>query len=133
MLRYQKYQSNSSLESVNGKWFIRIVPGEQVDLEGLSDHMASHNSGFSKGQILGILTDMVDCIRELLVDGKTVKIPNLAIFSLGVNCKASDTALEATPDKVRRFTFNARGTGELDAANRAKVIKMKEDNKYAVA
>ncbi len=132
MLRYQKYQSNSTIEGVNGKWFIRIVATEQVDLAGLADHMAQHNSPYSKGQIVGILTDMVSCIKELLVDGKTVKIDDLAIFSLGVSCKPSDTALDATPDKVRRYTFNARGTGELSAEQRKKAIHMKEDNKYAV-
>ena len=132
MLKYQKYQSKSTLEGANGKWFIRVVTDETIDLLGLANHMAKHNSGFSKGQIKGILTDMVDCIKELLVDGKNVKIDDLAIFSLGVSCKPSDTANEATPDKIRSYTFNARGTGELSAANRKAAIRMKEDNKYSI-
>ncbi len=132
MLRYQKYQSNSSLESTNGKWFIRIVNGEQIDVDGLASHMAAHNTPFSKGTIRGILCDAVSCIKELLLDGKTVKLQDLAIFSLGVHCKPSDTALEATPDKVRSYSFNARGTGELSAAGRKTAIQMKEDNKYSI-
>ncbi|MCQ2244760.1 MAG: DNA-binding protein [Bacteroidaceae bacterium] len=132
MLRYQKYQSKSTLEGANGKWFIRVVNDEMMDLNDLAKHMAKHNSGFSKGQIKGILTDMVDCIKELLIDGKTVKIEDLAIFSLGVSCKPSDTANEATPDKIRSYTFNARGTGELSAAERKAAIRMKEDNKYSI-
>lgn len=132
MLRYQKYQSKSTLEGANGKWFIRVVNDEMMDLNDLAKHMAKHNSGFSKGQIKGILTDMVDCIKELLIDGKTVKIEDLAIFSLGVSCKPSDTANEATPDKIRNYTFNARGTGELSAAERKAAIRMKEDNKYSI-
>ncbi|MCQ2243818.1 MAG: DNA-binding protein [Bacteroidaceae bacterium] len=132
MLRYQKYQSKSTLEGANGKWFIRVIFGEQINLNGLAEHMAKHNSGFSKGQIKGILTDMVDCIKELLVDGKTVKIDDLAIFSLGVSCKPSDTANEATPDKIRSYNLNARGTGQLNAAERKQAIRMKEDNKYAI-
>lgn len=132
MLRYQKYQSKSTLEGAAGKWYIRVVSDETIDLKGLAKHMASHNSGFSRGQINGILTDMCTCIKEILLDGKNVKIDDLAIFSLGVSCKGSDTADDATPDKIRSFTFNARGTGELSAAARKQAILMKEDNKYSV-
>ena len=132
MLTYQKYQSKSTLEGANGKWFIRVVTDETIDLLGLAKHMATHNSGYSRGQIKGILTDMVDCIKELLLDGKKVKIDDLAIFSLGVSCKPSDTANEATPDKIRTYTFNAQGTGSLSAAARKQEVRMKEDNKYAI-
>ena len=42
------------------------------------------NTPFSKGTIQGILTDMVECIRELTLQGNTVKIENLAIFKCSV-------------------------------------------------
>ncbi|MCQ2244577.1 MAG: DNA-binding protein [Bacteroidaceae bacterium] len=132
MLQYQKYQSKSTLEGANGKWFIRVVNGEQVDVAGLAAHMAQHNTPYSEGTIRGILCDAVNCIKEILLDGKTVKLQDLAIFSLGVSCKPSDTANEATPDKVRCYTFKARGTGKLSAAQRAAAIRMKEMEKYSV-
>lgn len=112
MIRYQKYQSNSPFEGTNGKWFIRIKNGEQVDVDKLAEHMAEHNTPYSQGTIRGILCDAVSCIKELLLDGKTVKLQDLAIFSLGIHCKPSNTALEATPDKIRSYSFNARGTGK---------------------
>lgn len=132
MLRYVKYQSKSTLEGAAGKWFIRIQNGEQVDVAGLAAHMAQHNTPYSEGTIRGILCDAVNCIKEILLDGKTVKLQDLAIFSLGVHCKGSDDAEDATPDKIKSFTFNARGTGKLSAQQRAAAIRMKEQDKYSV-
>ena len=62
-------------------WFARAMVTQTIDLEQLAEHMANHNTPYSKGAILGVLTDMVNCIRELVLDGNAVKIPNLAIFS----------------------------------------------------
>ena len=44
--------------------------------------MSNHNTPYSKGAIMGMLTDMVGCIKELLLEGKNVKIADLAIFLL---------------------------------------------------
>ena len=51
--------------------------------------MSNHNSPYSKGGIKGLLTDMINCIKELLLEGKNVKIDDLAIFSLGIRNKAA--------------------------------------------
>ena len=56
---------------------------ETIDLDALSGHMANHNTPYSKGAIKGMLTDMVGCIKELLLEGKNVKIADLTIFLAG--------------------------------------------------
>ena len=80
MLRYKIYQNKTGVSSADGKWFARATVNQTIDLEQLAEHMANHNTPYSKGAILGVLTDMVNCIRELVLDGNAVKIPNLAIF-----------------------------------------------------
>ena len=44
-----------------------------VDLQLLSEHIRSHGSVFSEGTILGVLTDMVTCAREALLEGNYVE------------------------------------------------------------
>ena len=132
MIRYRKYQNKSQMEGVSGKWFLKAVALESVDLVGLAKHMALHNSGYSKGQIVGILTDMVACIKELLLDGYSVKIDDLAIFSIGIKCKGADKAENATPANIVGVTLNARGTGELYATQRAQETHFKEMEEYSV-
>ena len=67
MIRYKIYQ-NQQKKGVNaGKWFARAVSDETFDLAKLAEHMSKHNSPYSSGVIKGVLTDMVDCIKELLL------------------------------------------------------------------
>jgi len=132
MIRYIKYQNNSNIEGINGKWYLRVKNGEQIDLDGLAAHMAAHNTPFSKGSIKGILTDMVSCIKEILLDGKTVKIGDLAIFSLGVHCKGADRPENATTANIVGYRFKARSTGELSTNRIASEAKVKELDEYSV-
>lgn len=91
MIRYKIYQ-NQQKKGVNaGKWFARAVSDETFDLAKLAEHMSKHNSPYSSGVIKGVLTDMVNCIKELLLDGKSVKIDDLAIFGVGIRSKAAET------------------------------------------
>ena len=46
--------------------------------------MANHNTPYSEGLIKGVLTDMISCTKELILDGKNVKLDDLAIFSVGI-------------------------------------------------
>ena len=131
MIRYYKYQNNSNIESVKGKWFLRIKNGEQIDLDALAAHMASHNTPFSKGAIKGMLTDAVSCIKEILLDGKTVKLADLAIFSLGVKCIGADNPDNATVQNIRNFSIKARGTGKLSSRQLIYEAKLKELDEYS--
>ena len=99
MIRYKIYQ-NQQKKGVNaGKWFARAVSDETFDLAKLAEHMSKHNSPYSSGVIKGVLTDMVDCIKELLLDGKSVKIDDLAIFGVGIRSKAAETLEDFSLEK----------------------------------
>lgn len=132
MIRYYKYQCNSNIQSIKNKWFLRVKHGEQIDIDKLAEHMSEHNTPFSKGAIKGILTDMVACIKELLLDSKTVKLADLAIFSLGIHCKGCDDPNNATVQNIRAFTFRARGTGELSPKVVMEKAHLKEMDQYSV-
>ena len=80
MVQLNVYKNNDANSQYYGKAYCRVDYKEEFDIDKLADHMAEHNTPFSKGTIKGILTDMVSCIRELTLNGNTVKIANLAIF-----------------------------------------------------
>ena len=107
MLNYKLYQDNRKNNPNKGMWYARASVNETLDLDGLAKHMADHHSPYSQGLITGILKDMVNCIRELALDGKAVKIPDLAIFSLGIKTKPADSPENFTPQKnVRTSPFS---------------------------
>ena len=119
MILYVLKQNKNAASKAYGKYFAYPVIEETIDLDGLAEHMANHNTPFSKGAIKGMLTDMVACTKELLLEGKNVKIADLAIFSLGIkNNGGAASADEFTVSKnIKGVKFRARATGELVAKN----------------
>jgi hypothetical protein len=102
-----------------GKHFAYPVIEETIELDGLAEHMSNHNTPYSKGAIKGMLTDMVGCIKELLLEGKNVKIADLAIFSLGIknNGGAASEEVFSVSKNIKGVKLRARATGELIAKN----------------
>lgn len=126
MIRVVLYQNtNAKIKEAYNKWFPRVVTDETIGLEELAEHMASHNTPYSKGAILGMLTDAVGCTKELLLLGKNVKFPDLAIFSLGLKVKGgTDKKEDWTVAKyIEGLRLRARATGELKTSNLDTTIK----------
>ena len=132
MLRYYKHQYKGSIPAIKNKWFLRAKHDETIELAGLAKHMSDHNSPYSEGLVYGVLTDMTKCIEELLLQGYKVKIGNLAIFSIGIQSKGVDDPNNATPQNIRAFKFNARGTGYTTPANLAQKARLRELDEYSV-
>ena len=118
MIQYVlKKNINEKMPNAYGKFFAYPVITQTYDIDQLVDHMASHNTPFSRGAIKGMITDMVACIRELVLQGIAVKIADLAILSIGIKNKAgAATEKEFTIAKnIDGFRLRARGTGEFSA------------------
>ena len=130
---YRKYQNKNEKSVSYGKWFGRSVTlGKTVTLEDLAEHMAQHNTPYSEGVIKGVLTDMVNCIRELVLEGKSVKIPNLCIFSAGIQTKGADNAEDFTAaTNVVSAYLKARSTGRFTREEVTKKANIRELPEYS--
>jgi predicted histone-like DNA-binding protein len=116
MSKYRLAQNqNKSNKEAYLKWYAVPVIEHTVDLEELAEHMVEHNSAYSIGLVRGVLTDMVSCTRELVLDGKHVKIDDLAIFYPRiVNKKGADTKKDFVASEcIEGVRLGARATGEL--------------------
>ena len=132
MIRYKKYQMTGENSPLKGLWYARPVIEETYDTERLAKHMANHNTPYSAGVVKGVLTDMISCIKELILDGKNVKLDDLAIFSVGiVSRKGAASAADGTlADNVKGLKLRARATGELSNAQINLEGQMKEAAVY---
>ena len=130
---YRKYQNKNHRSPSYGKWFGRaVVLGKTVTLEDLAEHMAQHNTPYSEGVIKGVLTDMVSCIRELVLEGKSVKIPNLCIFSVGIQTKGADKVDDFTAaTNVLSAYLKARSTGRFTREEVTKKANIREIPEYS--
>ena len=132
MIRYILKQNKNRFSKVYGKIFAYPVIEETLNLDDLAEHMSNHNSPFSKGVIKGLLTDMVNCIKELLLEGKNVKIDDLAIFSIGIkNAKGGAEKEEdfSVTKNISSVKLRSRATGIL----LAKALNLEATLKKATA
>lgn len=91
-------------------WYVYSKLQEQLSIADLAEHMHMHNTPFSKGTIEGLLKDFVECIHEQLLNGKSVKIDNLAIFRLAVESNAFSSPGEVDEATTRLGVRAAMGT-----------------------
>ena len=77
--------TNDTIQGVLGKYYARVEYKGTIGIKELAAHMHQHNTAFSKGIVMGVLGDMVDCIKHLVLDGYTVKIDDLGIFKASVD------------------------------------------------
>jgi nucleoid DNA-binding protein len=132
---YRKYKNMNTASKTYGQWYGRAVTmGKTVSLEDLAEHMAQHNTPYSEGVIKGVLTDMVNCIRELVLEGKSVKIPNLCIFSAGIKTRGAVSAEDFTAAaNVVSAYLKARSTGRFTREEVTKKASIRELPEYSTA
>ena len=134
--------TESSEREQAGKTYARVDYKQSLSVSDMAQHMAEHNTVFSEGLILGVLTDFVKCVREQVLNGNTVKIDNLAIFKATVEANALEVLYDASTDKVAQATIGelpegaktgaavktikllAQSTGEFTRDELKKVVKL---------
>ena len=110
-LYLSKVTENSETEMA-GKTYARVNYKQTLTVSDMARHMAEHNTVFSEGSILGVLTDFVKCVREMVLNGNTVKIANLAIFKATVEANGLEVLYDAENDKTVTATIGELKSGE---------------------
>ena len=77
--------TNDAIQGTLGKYYARVEYKGTIGMRELADHMHHHNTAFSKGIIIGVLAELVDCIKELALLGYVVKIDDLGLFKTSVD------------------------------------------------
>ena len=91
MIKYKKYQNKNDESTVYGRWFGRAVH-EIMEFDEFIEHMAKHHCVYSEGTLRGVLIEMEVCLRELLLEGKAVRLDDLGIFALSIVNKKGGAA-----------------------------------------
>ena len=134
MLRYRLYQDNRRNAANPGAWYARPTVSQTYDLNDLAEHMAQHDTPFSKGVIYGVLTDMVNCIQELTLQGVSVKIPDLAIFSVGFKSTGAETVKEFNAaENIKAYKLRARATGQYKPQLLKQKVNVRHYGEYKVS
>ena len=122
---------NPQNKSEQPKWYGKAVQDRTIDFEGLVTHMSEHNSPYSRGVIHGVLTDMLDCVKELVLDGKSVRLGDLGLFSVGLKTTGAKSRERwSVSTHVQGVTLNVRNTKTWSNAELRKNTILQELTPY---
>lgn len=87
-----------------------------MDINAFATHLVDHGCVYSKGDIVGILTMAITCIKEQLLNGNAVKLGDLGKFYISLISKgAKDFESFNANANIRKVT--AKWTPGIDLKN----------------
>ena len=100
---------NQFTPSAAPKTYANLQYNGKVDLSGLAAHMVEHGSKYEEGDILAILTNAVNCVKEMLLLGYKVELGKLGTFSNSIRQHGAESSLDFNP-AVNIMRLKARFT-----------------------
>ena len=131
-----KVIKNSSNEFLDGKVYAKAVSTETLSFQDFINHVISHGSVYDRGTVYGIMMQMVDCMKELLLDSKKIWLGDLGVFYLSLkNNSATELEEFNVSENVIgvkvRFRANMGKTAGLDSKTIRKEAKFINVNTLA--
>jgi len=87
---YRLHQDKSKNTVRSGKWYARAVPMGMVDTRQLAEIM-QRNCTVKKSDILAVLDELVETMRDQMQNSKRVKLDGFGSFKIGVRCTGAAT------------------------------------------
>ena len=111
-LKYRKVERTPQVGKDAGKkkYYATAVQDRTLEFEDFVDHIAEHNSPYSRGTVHGVLMDTLDCLQELILDGKSVRFSDLGLFSLGMSSRGEESAAKVTAQSIEGVHLILRNT-----------------------
>jgi predicted histone-like DNA-binding protein len=92
MIDYSVYmQPNHMDETAAPKAYAKAQMRELMTFDKFINHIASHNGGFSRGMVKGIVSDTCSCIVEQLLEGKKVQFGELGDFWISLTSTGAES------------------------------------------
>lgn len=129
LIKYQVYRLKPQGSDIY-QYFARASAPDLVEFDQFVSHMSRHNSPYSRGVIAGVLTDMLDCLQELLLDGKSVRLGDLGLFSIRLTSKGCDTPAEFDPSQIIGVKLRLTNTKTWSNAQLKKLCTFMEQDVY---
>ena len=124
--KYRKIMRTPQTGENAGKklWYATAVSDREMSFEDFVTHISEHNSPYSRGTIHGVLMDTLDCLKHLILDGKSVRFSDLGLFSIGMTSRGEATREKVTAASVLGVHLIVRNTKSWSNAELKKLTKI---------
>ena len=121
----KKYQNTNKDSSAYGKYYGRIVHTETLTTDEFANHISSHGSPFDRATIVGVLAATCDCLVELTLDSKRVRLGDLGTFYMSAETEGEENEKDFSADNIKkvhlRFWPNQKKSYALDSVSLRKL------------
>lgn len=101
----------------------RVQMNTAVSSAEFVKHISDHNGVFSKGTVKGVTTDMVGCLREMLLAGNKVEIDGLGTFFISLQSKSAASIDKFTSANIEKVNVLFTPSAELEDLVREAVFE----------
>ena len=124
--KYRKVTRTPQTGENAGKklWYATAVSDREMSFEDFVTHISEHNSPYSRGTIHGVLMDTLDCLKHLILDGKSVRFSDLGLFSIGMTSRGEVSKEKVTAASVQGVHLIVRNTKSWSNAELKKLTKI---------
>lgn len=77
---------------------------EVMSFRNFIQHIADHG-GYTRGKVKGVLTDMCECLVEMLLEGKKVQLDELGDFWISLSCDGAESCEKFTADNIKEVNI----------------------------
>ena len=125
-IKYRKVKRTPQTGENAGKelWYATVVTDREMNFEEFVDHISSHNSPYSRGTVHGVMMDMLDCLKELILDGKSVRLGDLGLFSIGMSSHGEVSRDKVTSASVEGIHLLVKNTKNWSNSELKKLCKI---------
>lgn len=125
-IKYRKVKRTPQTGENAGKelWYATVVTDREMNFEEFVDHISSHNSPYSRGTVHGVMMDMLDCLKELILDGKSVRLGDLGLFSIGMSSRGEVSRDKVTSASVEGIHLLVKNTKNWSNSELKKLCKI---------
>ena len=131
-IKYRKVKRTPQTGENAGKelWYATVVTDREMSFEEFVDHISSHNSPYSRGTVHGVMMDMLDCMKELILDGKSVRLGDLGLFSIGMSSRGEVSKDKVNSASVQDIHLLVKNTKNWSNAELKKLCKITAYDSY---
>lgn len=125
-LKYRKVSRTPQIGKDAGKkkFYATAVQDRTMEFEDFVTHISEHNSPYSRGTVHGVLMDTLDCLQELILDGKSVRFADLGLFSIGMTSRGEDNAEKVNASSITGVHLIVRNTKNWSNTELRKMCKI---------
>ena len=101
MINYSVFMLPNPIDkSADPKAYAKAQVSEVMSFRNFTQHIADHG-GYTRGKVKGIVSDMCECLVEMLLQGKKVQLDELGDFWISLSSEGAENCEAFTADKIK--------------------------------